>query len=472
MKSSDQDDSPRKPKPSSRKEDEDEEEEDRKTPPRSNDSHTEASTDQSMLSCSSSAVPAAAALTPPTAKGAELRLHLSPIQESSTPLPLPRIQNQVFFLSGTALLSFITFLYYVIPFTALFALGGSLVSISLMFHQVYQFLRQEYGDIVNGRGIGDYLPGWVFRALTESSLHDQLTDDSFELEYRHLMLYFMPGLSRAQLDAYVDRLAPRHRGVLLRPGLGHLLGDSFMQVVMGRERFPTAVPPSIGHNEGILPLLENGSIPSTPVRRRLDLDDDDSDADSDLGLDVSGDDLAGGLSNRQAEQMARTLRLPPSSTPSIRTPAMRTPSIPEEAIVSVNTTATPNAAAVEESQNEEELAILTEALWQTYVSSFYAPAVNTMSTAVTQWAQNVTEWITSPTMSITVVSGSVGLFGYWHGIWGRPTNRAASTRDVWTTAVLGGGVAGILFMARTVAQSAREASEREASKKKKDGGRS
>jgi hypothetical protein len=345
--------------------------------------------------------------------------------------------------------------------TALFALGGSLLSISLIFHQVYQFLRQEYGDVVNGRGIGDYLPGWVFRALTESSLHDQLTDDSFELEYRHLMLYFMPGLSRAQLDAYVGRLAPRHRGVLLRPGLGHLLGESFMQLIMGRERFPTAVPPSIGHDGGILRLLENGSIPNTPVRRRLDLDDDDSDADSDLGLDVSGNDLAGGLANGQAEQVARTLRLSPS----------RTPSIPEEAIVSMNTTATPTAAAVEESQNEEELAILTEALWQTYVSSFYAPAINTVSTAVAQWTQSATEWITSPTMSITVVSGSVGLFGYWQGIWGRPTNRPASTRDVWMTAVLGAGVAGILFMARTVTKSARDASEKEAFKKKKGGGR-
>lgn len=52
-----------------------------------------------------------------------------------------------------------------------------------------------------------------------------------------MAIYFVPGLSEERLDEYIRRLAPHQRNFLTRNGLGHMLGDRFMRVMVGENRW-------------------------------------------------------------------------------------------------------------------------------------------------------------------------------------------------------------------------------------------
>jgi hypothetical protein len=74
--------------------------------------------------------------------------------------------------------------------------------------------------------------------LTETTLHEFMADTTFFMEYRYLLLYFIPGLRPEQLMEYIDRLPSRHREALLRPGLGRLMPsvmESLMRIDEGVE---------------------------------------------------------------------------------------------------------------------------------------------------------------------------------------------------------------------------------------------
>jgi hypothetical protein len=121
------------------------------------------------------------------------------------------LQEDILLLSGTSLLSIMTFLYVVLPLTALMSLAVFMASSSALSYALYQYALQEFERLLQGRGLGEYLPESLYRTLAEQSLHENLIDPSFTLEYRHLMLYFLP-LSAAQRDAFIERLAPHPYG--------------------------------------------------------------------------------------------------------------------------------------------------------------------------------------------------------------------------------------------------------------------
>jgi hypothetical protein len=108
----------------------------------------------------------------------------------------------------------------------------------MFFYKLYQMLQWEYQLIVQGRGIGDYLPSTIYEQLTRTTVHDFMSDtrNSYVNENAYLMLYMIPGLSPDQINEYVGRLSPRHQALLHRHGLGYILGNSFMRLVMGDER--------------------------------------------------------------------------------------------------------------------------------------------------------------------------------------------------------------------------------------------
>lgn len=412
------------------KDQQEEEEDDRKPPARASwatDSETDAPTDQSIGSNASSSTvactPVAGFPCSPTAKGSDLTLHLAPIEEahSSQSSQISHFQRQAVFLGGTSLLSIFAFISIVIPASALAALAVFVASTALLIYQTYQFSLQQYGGIINGRGIGDFLPSWLFSMLVENSIHEQLTDDSTGNEWGHMALYFFPGLTREQIDSYVDRLAPRHRDFLRRPGVGHLFGNQFMQLLLGRERFPEIPEAQEIQMQNPAPLPPPMNIQA----RRLELMDDDDYS--------AGSELLSNNNNGQPQQPSRAL------VTSQHQPQQREKSsaIPREAIISTQSTP-------DESDAEDEFNLLMEAFSTGMTSFVFGPVLSIFSHFVSE----VTAVAITPTVSTALVTGSVGAFGFWRGLWGNHRQTPSSNRDVWATVVLGGGVAGVLFMAR------------------------
>ncbi|KAL3928671.1 MAG: hypothetical protein SGARI_004966, partial [Bacillariaceae sp.] len=129
---------------------------------------------------------------------------------------------------------------------------------SLFFYKLYQILQWEYQRLVQGRGIGDYLPSSIYDQLTQTTVHDFMSDtrNSYVNENAYLMLYMIPGLTPEQINEYVGRLSPRHQELLHRHGLGYVLGSSFMRLIMGDERLQNQQPPRIEQ-------LDEGAATST-----------------------------------------------------------------------------------------------------------------------------------------------------------------------------------------------------------------
>ena len=148
--------------------------------------------------------------------------------------------SEVILWSGSALLSTAALLYSLLPTAALSALAALVFSMYMLLTSGWnRTLEYEYHRFLqSGRGLGDYLPTSLYRLLTEQSWHEWLTDTSFALEHRHLLVYFLP-LSEEQRNRYLEQLAPRHVQALQRPGLGHsILPPHAMRLLMGQERYP------------------------------------------------------------------------------------------------------------------------------------------------------------------------------------------------------------------------------------------
>lgn len=441
----------------------DEEEDDRKpAATRGGETDSQPETDQSVGSNASSSTVPTVACTPlaacspnasSTAKGADLNVPLATIEENPN-TPLQQFTTQAALLGSTSALSLLAFVAMMLPTEALVALTVAMGAMMLLVFQSYQFALQAYADAINGRGIGDYLPRWVFNMLVEDSIHDQLTDDNFPLDLRPMALYFFPGLTPTQIDGYVDRLPARHRDFLRRPGAGHVLGDEFMQLILGRERYPE-IPPSENNTSALVESTAGSSDgaagvlppPSSGVRR-LDWGDDDSSAESDFELQGTSRHFIGGLSANRVGRLTRTLGLSSNNSGnngdrSASSPPPSTNQSPPQAIVATPAAPTNN----NDDDADYELQILTEAFFQGMNSFVLTPVLYLTSQA----AGRVADMISTPSVSMTIFSGSVGLFGLWRGLWGRSGLRANTglhDRDVWATAVLGGGVAGVLLFVR------------------------
>ena len=403
--------SPDKPLPKA------EPDEDDRKPPAANDSHDN-STEQTDF-CSNASHSTVVGGKP---KGEEEEvMHMSTIPESqvttqSQHQPSARqLSTRVALLGGTSAASALAFVVFILPTQALLALVLALSTAILLLHQLYHLAIQAYREAVNGRGIGDYLPSWLFSALVEESIHERMVDPSFNLEWRHLALYFFPGLSRAQIEAYVDRLPERHRHFLLRPGAGHVLGNEFMQLILGRERYPEVPSPQ----DHALPLLPLPTPPNRPLILRHQ---------PEQVAEEENDDNDTVLSDHDAPVILRELA------------GARPPS----AIVARST-----ARPMEESMEyDSEFVILYEAFTMGMTSMIITPFLS----AARHVRNQMRLWVTRPSVSLALIGGSVGVFGYWRGMWGRHGVRSSSTmhdRDVWYTAVLGGGMASLLLLARS-----------------------
>ena len=142
------------------------------------------------------------------------------------------LRSQIMLLLGSASLGLMLFLFYALPLAAFISLGLMLSSAGALVPVARSILRARYElEMEHPLGLTRYLPESLRVMLTETSLHDFMTDDRFFMENRYMLLYFMPGLQNSELMNYIDQLPPRHREALLQPGLGMLM-PSFMENLM------------------------------------------------------------------------------------------------------------------------------------------------------------------------------------------------------------------------------------------------
>ena len=179
------------------------------------------------------------------------------------------LQSQTFVLLGSASIGFVLFLVFFLPFAALISLALMMTSLAALVPVALSTLQTRYQlELEHPLGLLRYLPESLRTLLTETTLHDYMTDTTFLMENRHLFLYFIPGLDPDQLMGYIQQLPPRHRDALLQPGLGRLMPSIMNRLVR--------MDGSRGATDTDLPLLENGDRGDASVLT-FDRDEHESD---------------------------------------------------------------------------------------------------------------------------------------------------------------------------------------------------
>jgi len=132
------------------------------------------------------------------------------------------VMRQMQTLASTLGISLGLFLLFFLNLPALLFLVSTVALAALTATIAYQYLLLQYNAVLETGGLVNLLPesiqSSIRDALQGTTLHEWMTDPAFFMEFRYLVLYFVPGLDPAQLDALIDRLPERHRNVLRQPG--------------------------------------------------------------------------------------------------------------------------------------------------------------------------------------------------------------------------------------------------------------
>lgn len=300
-----------------------------------------------------------------------------------------------------------------LPLPVLMALAMFVTSFTAMISLCVLLVTREFRAIIRGRGIGGYLPRSLYTRLTQLTLHEWMQDTSLTLEYRHLALYFVPGITAEQLETYVDSLAPRHRQNLRRHGLGHVFGETFMRIIMGDERYRQH-------------MRENQPRPTELLLPPPSALSANVDAGSDIGS-VTPDPLT--------IESPRALSIEPIVEES------------EEAVASRTITIQSDSPDDLESEGN----VLNDA-----ITSMMNTYMNVSTTAVTssfvRVIDSVTPYFVGTGFGITTIAAGLGLFGTWSTE--SNSNRALavripSTQVLWVSGFIGGLTAGGMLAIRS-----------------------
>eukprot|EP00574_Skeletonema_japonicum_P002033 CAMPEP_0201739282 /NCGR_PEP_ID=MMETSP0593-20130828/45699_1 /ASSEMBLY_ACC=CAM_ASM_000672 /TAXON_ID=267983 /ORGANISM="Skeletonema japonicum, Strain CCMP2506" /LENGTH=690 /DNA_ID=CAMNT_0048233545 /DNA_START=48 /DNA_END=2121 /DNA_ORIENTATION=- len=140
------------------------------------------------------------------------------------------LQSQTILLLGGSALGLLLFLFFALPLAAFVSFALMIASIGALVPVASSAARARYElEMQHPLGLLRYLPESLRVLLTETSLHQWMVEGTFVQEYRHLLLYLIPGIEEDQLMEFINRLPPRHRDVLLQPGLGRLIPPSAMR---------------------------------------------------------------------------------------------------------------------------------------------------------------------------------------------------------------------------------------------------
>lgn len=193
------------------------------------------------------------------------------------------VLRQLQTMSATLGVSFGLFLLFYLNLPALLFLMTTLAIGALTAMIGYQYLILQYNAVLASGGFIQFLPEGVQESLRDAlegtTLHEWMTDPAFFMEYRYLLLYYIPGLDADQLNALVDRLPERHRRVLRRPGyMSSMTPASVRRVLIADDDGED--DGGLGNNAATLQALpgpssgENSSIGLNDRTRRQLFEDD------------------------------------------------------------------------------------------------------------------------------------------------------------------------------------------------------
>lgn len=359
-------------------------------------------------------------------------------------------RSEMMVLAGATAFALIQFLYVVLPTIALIWLAALTLSSGLLSLSVYRRARGQW-DQVQRQGLARFLPESLRNMLTQQTLHEWMMDESFGLEYRHLLLYFMPGLTREQLDAYVQRLAPGHRQVLQRPGLGHLMGPNVQRLLVGSETPPSS--PVIEEEEEVVTAASSRSSghSSNP--------------------DIQGEnDPSAGAPVVEPRQLVRFFGIAPGSHPaeepiSTSRSAPVLPSSNDAEITARTRSAAPPPEDRRRQEYDQEGELLTTAMWDAYLGLMNQLVAPTAVSATVSVVRPVARWVFRLGLGVMGLGTGVGLF---HSRL-PPTNNRYLPPSRSTTWTITGASASVVLFSRAVLFATRPSQESsKADKKKKD----
>jgi hypothetical protein len=304
----------------------------------------------------------------------------------------------------------------------------------MITYTLYLYFNAEFERILQERGLGDYLSQSIYNLLTERTLHEWMNDSSFTSEYRHLMLYLIPGISREQLETYVERLPTRQRNNLRRHGLGHLFGEAFMRVIMGNERYQIHVESQARPSEFLLPAI------NSPLAISHMLFDDSDDERSDLGLQVTADDMVD-----DTVMASRAIHIVPQYD-------LHSREEPSARIVQVTT-----PAQDIQREQEEESTVLADA-FATMSLSLINQSLFTLTSTSASIIEYISPIVIGSGLTVTSISVGIGLFGVWLGIY-QPRRDVPSSppfpssRTLMGSTVIGGASAAFMYFVRSGVRS-------------------
>ena len=116
--------------------------------------------------------------------------------------------------------SFSFVIYLLIPTALLLSMILFGIVSTIFIYNIILYGQNELQTIVRGHGIGTLLlPTGIMETLTQTSIHDFLTDPtgflySVNEHIPYLLMYMIPGLSEEQLNGYVHRLSLNHQQLL------------------------------------------------------------------------------------------------------------------------------------------------------------------------------------------------------------------------------------------------------------------
>lgn len=295
--------------------------------------------------------------------------------------------------------TFVLAIVSLVPTPFLMAILVCTLALLSLIHKLYQAFLFELNLLMQGRGIGDYLPASIYEQLTTTSLHEFMSDRSVVNENAYMMLYLIPGLSREQIDAYVGRLAPRHQQILHRSGIGYFLGPDFMRLIMGDERLPQTT-------------LSNGQ------RRSLSISA------------VSAQDEAGGddgdAATTASPVVPRRLVLPPTipeeggddtsvlgeeddpTVPLAAAPASPQGGTPQSSLEAPQT----EEAIRAESEAEEQ--VIYDAIGSA-VATYMGVAADMVQSSARRSASVFSGTVFRASMSLTMLGFGISIYGFWTG---------------------------------------------------------
>jgi hypothetical protein len=356
--------------------------------------------------------------------------------------------------------SFALAILAIVPPPVLLSMLVFLAVVVCFFYKLYQLLLWEYHRLARGRGIGDYLPSSIYEQLTQTSVHDFMSDtrNSYVNENAYLMLYMIPGLTHHQINEYVGRLSPRHQEFLHRQGLGFVLGNGFMRLIMGDERLQSEQPMAAVEEEeddddtaaisGVTESL-SGSLASggsanggggggggnggaaghhNMVPRRLELPptipegvgEDDESATSELGHEED-----------PATQYLRHWGIEPeNSNVPPENASRRVAASSAAGAVSAQTTAALAADATPSRRNRQQQQVSSEAAVRaeteaeeqvlydaigSAVTTYMGVAANMVQTSARRSATLISGTVFRASMGMTLIGVGVGIYGFWTG---------------------------------------------------------